>query len=70
MNRYRIKEIKCFSGRKVYEVQKRLLGFLWWYNFIDDACWETGIFDTLEEAENAIERNMYIDKVRIVKTYK
>ena len=69
MDRYRIKEIECYGGRKVYEVQKHFLGFLWWYNFLND-CWETGIFDTLEEAERAIERNMFIRRTRIVKTYK
>lgn len=71
MIKYRIKEIECYGGRKVYEVQKRLFGFLWWYNFqINDTdSWESGIYDTQKEAENAIERHMFKQKTRIVKTY-
>lgn len=69
MNKYRIKEIECYGGEKVYEVQKRLFGFLWWYNFLNDDFWGTGIFDTQKEAEEAIECNMWINKTRIVKTY-
>lgn len=69
MTKYRIKEVECFGGRKVYEVQKRLLGYLWWYNFRSDDFWSTGIFDTQKEAEEAIECDMWKNKIRIVKTY-
>lgn len=67
--KYRILEIECFGGRKVYEVQKRLLGCLWWYNFRNDDFWSTGIFDTQKEAEEAIECDMYIKKKTVVKMY-
>jgi hypothetical protein len=69
MEKYRIKEIECYGGRKVYEVQKRLFGYLWWYNFLNSDAWETGIFSTQKEAEVAIECDMWKPKTRIVKTY-
>jgi hypothetical protein len=69
MKKYRIIEIECYGGRKVYEVQKRLLGCLWWYNFQDDGFWGTGVYDTQKEAEDTIERDMYISKKTVVKTY-
>ena len=37
-----------------YEVQKRFLGFLWWYNFLNIDGITTGCFDTLHEAQAAI----------------
>lgn len=71
MKKYRILEIECYGGRKVYEVQKRFLGFLWWHNWLCDEfeSYETGIYDTLAEAERVIECNMYIEKKTVVKTY-
>lgn len=69
MTKYRILEHECFGGRKVYEVQKRFLGFLWWFNFNNIDAWETGVYDTLEEAETEIARNMYVRKTTVVKTY-
>jgi len=52
MSGYRIKKIE-HCGREWFVLQKRLLGFLWWYNpdNIDGAI--TGIYDTLDEAETA-----------------
>ena len=69
MKKYRILEIECYGGRKVYEVQRRFLGFLWWYNFNNIDEYDTGIYDTLAEAERAIECDMYIAKKTVVKTY-
>lgn len=69
MTKYRIIEIECCGGRKKYKAQKRLFGFLWWYNFLNDGFYETGIFDTQEEAEEEIEFDMWKDKRKIVKTY-
>lgn len=69
MDKYRIKEIECYGGDKVYEVQKRLFGFLWWYNFLNGDTWESGIFSSQKMAEEAIKCDMWKNKTRIVKTY-
>ena len=37
-----------------YIVQKRFLGFLWWYDPFDDGVFEKGHFKTLGEAQQAI----------------
>lgn len=67
MKKYRIIEIECFGGGKKYKAQKRLFGFLWWYNFAD--VYETGIYNTQKEAEDAIEYDMWKNKIKIIKTY-
>lgn len=69
MSKYRIKEIEYFWGKKVYEAQKRLFGFLWWYNFLKGYVSEIGIFNTQKDAEEAIEYAMWKSKTRIVKTH-
>ena len=63
MKEYRIVCRENFGGvigRKKYEVQKRLFGFLYWYNFVDQPFGGTGLYDTIEEAEKVIE----FDKVK------
>ena len=70
IDRYRILQIETFDRTKLYKVQKRFLGFLWWYNFANDDLYETGIYDTLEQADEKIQRDMYKNKITIVKTYK
>lgn len=35
-------------------VQKRFLGFLWWYDPLCDGEFNDGVFKTLAEAESAI----------------
>jgi hypothetical protein len=42
-----------------YIVQKRFLGFLWWYNFENIDGMTTGCYDTLEEAQLAIKRHRH-----------
>jgi hypothetical protein len=51
-NKWRIKKIVSWYGES-YILQKRLFGFLWWYNpdNIDGAI--TGVYDTLAGAELA-----------------
>ena len=71
MKKYRILEIECYGGRKVYEVQRRFL--LWWRKWLRDnpVSYKTGIYDTLAEAEHVIEQDidMYVKKKTVVKTY-
>ena len=70
MKRYRILERENtywqinFEGKSInpytrteYIVQKRFLGFLWWYNFENIDGMTTGCYDTLEEAQLAIKRH-------------
>ena len=69
-NKFRIVETHYhYRGEELvdYEVQKRFLGFLWWYNFqnIDDET--TGIYDTLEEAKQAIDDYRQIPHKTIIK---
>jgi len=53
----------------VYEVQKRFLGFLWWYNFLNIDGTTTGDFDTLRDAQNAINQAMSKTYKTIVEEY-
>lgn len=68
MKKYRIIQHNCYSG-KCFEVQKRFLGFLWWYNFNNIDGMTTGIYDTFEEAEEAIRRDRFNCTSRICKSY-
>ena len=55
-NKWRIKKRSADGYSSTYTLQKRLLGFLWWYNpdNIDGAI--TGVYDTLEEAQESYRR--------------
>ena len=52
-----------------YEVQKRFLGFLWWYNFLNIDGMTTGHFDILDEAITAINRYNAKTKNEVVEEY-
>lgn len=52
-----------------YEVQKRFLGFLWWYNFLNIDGMTGGCFDTLREAQAAINQATAKTHKNIVKEY-
>lgn len=56
MAKYRIiKRTNPYQGYTFpYLVQKRFLGFLWWYDPIDDGMYSDGQFKTLGEAQQAI----------------
>lgn len=54
MKKYRIIEILYSDGSLGYKVEKRFLGFLFWYNFLNIDGETTGYFKTYQEAENAI----------------
>lgn len=51
---YRIIKREYPNGQIEYEVQKKILGLFWW-NFNNIDAYETGIYNTLEEAKKAIE---------------
>ena len=52
-----------------YEVQKRFLGFLWWYNFSNIDGIVTGRFDTLREAQTAINEYRVKRSKKVVEEY-
>lgn len=55
---YRIIKREYPNGQIEYEVQKKILGLFWW-NFNNIDAYETGIYNTLEEAKKAIEINPF-----------
>lgn len=72
MAKWRILEITkhpYFSNNHYFLVQKRFLGFLWWYDPFEDGLYSDGEFKTLEEAVDCVTANMTKDKVEIVATY-
>ena len=54
MTKWRIAKITRRKGTvketTTYLVEKRFLGFLWWYDPFDDGMYTDGYFDTLAEA--------------------
>lgn len=54
MIKWRITKITRHPGTAkettTYHVEKRFLGFLWWYDPFDDGMYTDGYFDTLAEA--------------------
>lgn len=54
MTKWRITKITSREGTvketTTYLVEKRFLGFLWWYDPFDDGMYTDGYFDTLAEA--------------------
>ena len=54
MKKWRITEITNYIGTKketkTYLVEKRFLGFLWWYNPFDDGMYSDGYFGSFEKA--------------------
>lgn len=52
-----------------YEVQKRFLGFLWWYNFLNIDGATTGHFDSLREAQAAINEYRMKKSKSVVEEY-
>ena len=69
MKKYRIQKITYPSGWIQYKVQKRFLGCLFWFNWLSIDPIQTGYFDTLGQAERAIEIEMNRTKNEIIKTY-
>lgn len=52
-----------------YEVQKRFLGFLWWYNFLNIDSITTGHFNSLQEAQSAISEYRMKKSKSVVEEY-
>ena len=58
MAKYRIIETTYYPGtekeHKKYNIEKRFLGILWWYNPFDDGIYSDGWFDSYDEALNMV----------------
>lgn len=62
MKKWRIVKVekKTKSGKILnthYQVEKRVLGFLWWYDPFDDGLYSDGCCDTLDEAIDLLEHS-------------
>ena len=71
MAKWRIKEITTYPGtdheRKRYFIQKRLLGFLWWYDPYEDGLYSDGECSSYEEALKIVTRELeYKKETKIV----
>lgn len=62
--KYRVVEIQYYNTIK-WEIQKKSI-FGFWYNPLNKDAFTTGIYFSLEEAKNAINRLMYKPKSKIV----
>ena len=66
---YRIVEVKrnkWYRNDHEFQIQKRFLGFLWWYDPLDDGMYSDGVFKTYEEAYAALQALMSNDEVSVV----
>lgn len=62
MKKWRIVRVvkKAKSGKVLdfyYQVEKRFLGFLWWFDPFDDDLYSDGRCDTMDEAMNLLEHS-------------
>ncbi len=63
--RYRVKRVRNTykeGGNTFFITQKRLFGFLWFYNFLNIDGSITGVFDTKEEAVDAINSSYLVSR--------
>jgi len=73
MANWRIKEVTHYPGtkdeRKRYFIQKRFLGFLWWYDPYEDGLYSDGECATFEEALKIVSKELTYEKnIKIVWT--
>ncbi len=63
--KYRVKRVREFyrkGSNTVFITQKRLFGFLWFYNFLNIDGSITGVFDTKEKAVDVINSSRLISR--------
>lgn len=63
MKKYRIIKETTYSDERYY-VQKRFLGFLWWYNVVVD--YDDLGFSTLERAREVLQMLLYKTKKTVI----
>ena len=66
MANWRIKEVTYYPGtkyeRKSYFIQKRLFGFLWWFDPYEDGLYSDGECSTYEEALKIVTKELTYNK--------
>ena len=65
MRYWRIREKENGYG-VMYVLQKRILGFLWWYNPDNIDAYQDGYYNTEQQARDAYERKTAPTKTRII----
>lgn len=72
MAKYRITEITYQpGGKKKYLIEKRFLGFLWWYDPYEDGMYSDGYCDTYEKALDLVTNRInYKEEKKVVWTDK
>ena len=67
MAKYRITEYTYYPGEsKRYLIQKRFLGFLWWYDPYEDGMYSDGWCDTYDEAVKMVTNTINFKKAKKV----
>ena len=66
MDKYRITKTTYRNGKESFLVERRFLGFLFWYDPFEDGMYGDGTFYTLEDAMDAIEGLRYKPKSEVV----
>ena len=68
MTKWRITKITRREGTvketTTYLVEKRFLGFLWWYDPFDDGMYTDGYFNTLAEAAESVNDILGYEEIR------
>lgn len=71
MANWRIKEVTYYPGtkdeNKKYFIQKRLFGFLWWFDPYEDGLYGSGECATYEEALKIVTRELTYNKTKQTK---
>jgi hypothetical protein len=66
MANWRIKEVTYYPGtkdeKKKYFIEKRFLGFLWWYDPYEDGLYSDGEHNTYEEALKIVTKELTYKK--------
>lgn len=66
MKKWRIKEVTHYPGTtdesKQYFVEKRFLGFLWWYDPFEDGMYGDGECSTFDEALKLAKKHITYNK--------
>jgi hypothetical protein len=67
MAKYRITEYTYYpGGKKKYLIEKRFLGFLWWYDFLEDGLYSDGWCNTYDEALEWVTNHINFKKTKKV----
>ena len=69
VSNWRIKSITYGHRDTRHILQKRLLGFLWWYNPDNIVGYTTGVYYTYQDALDAYDRKRFFVTAKITEMY-